>query len=70
MRYWVLHQYDEQVPMGNNKEPKEVYLGEIMLFGILEDNKGHIWFGKLDGIGRYDGTSFNYFKDPDQLPKD
>lgn len=33
-----------------------------MIFGILADNKGDIWFGALDGVYRYDGntiTSFN-----------
>jgi ligand-binding sensor domain-containing protein len=25
-----------------------------MIFGILEDNKGNIWFGDFDGVHRYD----------------
>jgi hypothetical protein len=40
-----------------------------MLFGILEDHNKNIWFGHLRGIGRYDGTTFDYFKAPEQLPK-
>ena len=67
-RYWVLSKYDEQVPFANNKTPEEIDLGEQMLFGILEDQNENIWFGHLEGIGRYNGTSFDYFKAPDQLP--
>ena len=68
-RYWVLSKYDEQVPFANNKTPEEIDLGEQMLFGILEDHNENIWFGHLEGIGRYNGTSFDYFKAPNQLPK-
>lgn len=32
-------------------------------FGILEDKEGGIWFGTLNGVCRYDGNTFNYFKD-------
>lgn len=34
-----------------------------MLFGILEDNSGNIWFGTLQGVCRYDGKTFNYFRE-------
>ncbi len=37
-----------------------------MIFGILEDNKRNMWFGTLNGVHRYDGstiTSFNGKKD-------
>lgn len=33
-----------------------------MFFGIIEDSEGHIWFGSLEGVGRYDGKFFNYFR--------
>jgi len=33
-----------------------------VIFGIIEDNKGSIWFGTSKGVCRYDGTSFNYFR--------
>ena len=37
-----------------------------LIFGIFEDKDGRIWFGTLDGVCRYDGTSFNYFRDTDK----
>ncbi len=33
-----------------------------MIFGILEDDKGSIWFGALEGVHRYDGNTINDFK--------
>jgi ligand-binding sensor domain-containing protein len=34
-----------------------------MIFGILEDDKGHIWFGASDGVYRYDGKTLTDFND-------
>ena len=33
-----------------------------MIFGILEDDKGNIWFGAVDGVYRYDGGIVTDFK--------
>jgi ligand-binding sensor domain-containing protein len=33
-----------------------------MIFGILEDDKGSIWFGDFDGVYRYDGKTISDFK--------
>ena len=33
-----------------------------MVFGILEDDKGSIWFGAFDGVYRYDGKTITDFK--------
>jgi ligand-binding sensor domain-containing protein len=33
-----------------------------MIFGIIEDNNGNIWFGTGEGIRRYDGKSLTDFK--------
>ena len=33
-----------------------------MIFGILEDDKGNIWFGSLEGVYRYDGKTITDFK--------
>jgi ligand-binding sensor domain-containing protein len=33
-----------------------------MVFGILEDDKGSIWFGAFDGVYRYDGSTITDFK--------
>ena len=35
-----------------------------MIFGILEDNKGGIWFGSMNGVHRYDGKTIKEFNDP------
>lgn len=32
-----------------------------LIFGIIEDVKGNIWFGTTKGVCRYDGKDFNYF---------
>jgi ligand-binding sensor domain-containing protein len=34
-----------------------------LIFGIIEDKNGNIWFGTAKGICRYDGKTFNYFTD-------
>lgn len=58
---WALSRYD-----GKTLSDKKPTVTEIahnpMCFGILEDDKGNIWFGALGGVYRYDGntiTSFN-----------
>jgi ligand-binding sensor domain-containing protein len=33
------------------------------VFGITEDKHGNIWFGSIQGVTRYDGTSFEDFSD-------
>lgn len=32
-----------------------------VIFGIMEDKAGNIWFGTAKGVCRYDGKSFNFF---------
>jgi ligand-binding sensor domain-containing protein len=32
-----------------------------VIFGILADKNGHIWFGTSKGVCCYDGKTFNYF---------
>jgi len=32
-----------------------------VIFGIMEDKNGDIWFGTANGVCRYDGKTFNYF---------
>jgi ligand-binding sensor domain-containing protein len=34
-----------------------------MIFGIIEDDKGNIWFGATDGVYRYGGNTITDFKD-------
>jgi ligand-binding sensor domain-containing protein len=63
---WVLSRYDEKSlstakPIATEINPNE----GRMLFGILEDDKGNIWFG-ADGVYRYDGTTITDFKDKER----
>jgi ligand-binding sensor domain-containing protein len=36
--------------------------GDNQIFEVTEDKNGNIWFGKMAGVCRYDGKTFNYFK--------
>lgn len=67
---WALSRYDEQSLFNKTPTVTEVQSKKGMFFGILEDNKGNIWFGALDGVCRYDGntiTSFNGKVDQNKL---
>jgi ligand-binding sensor domain-containing protein len=58
---WALSRYDEK-SLSNKRPTVTEIANKPMIFGILEDGKGSIWFGALDGVHRYDGntvTSFN-----------
>ncbi len=58
---WVLSRYDEKSL--SNKKPTATEINPKegrMLFGILEDKDGNIWFG-ADGAYRYDGTTLTEF---------
>jgi len=37
-------------------------LSQNMVYSILQDKTGFIWFGTLDGLNRYDGLRFKIFK--------
>jgi len=60
---WTLSRYDEKSLSYAKATATQIRTEEGMFFGILEDNMGNIWFGTLNGVCRYDGSSFNYFKD-------
>ncbi|MCB0628291.1 MAG: two-component regulator propeller domain-containing protein [Saprospiraceae bacterium] len=57
-RNWVLSRYDT-----GGTTATQIRSEEGMYFGIAEDREGGIWVGTLNGVCRYDGTSFNYFRD-------
>lgn len=59
---WVLSRYDEPYLNNETVSPVKIRTEQGMYFGILEDKDGNIWFGSLNGVCRYDGTTFNDFK--------
>ena len=42
-------------------------LGSATVRSILQDREGHLWFGTLGGVSRYDGRSFTTFTSKDGL---
>lgn len=60
-RGWVLSRYDEK-SLTDKKPTVTEITNKPMIFGILEDDKGRIWFGALDGVYRYDGKAVTGFK--------
>lgn len=47
-------------------------LSQSMIYSILQDKQGFMWFGSVDGLNRYDGHSFRVYKadvsSPNSLP--
>lgn len=65
---WALSRYDEKSlykSLFHNTPVLKPTVTEIankpMIFGIIEDDKGNIWFG-ADGVYRYDGNTLTDFK--------
>jgi ligand-binding sensor domain-containing protein len=58
---WALSRYDEK-SLSDKKPTVTEITNKPMLFGILEDDKGNLWFG-ADGLYRYDGNTITDFKD-------
>ncbi len=50
---WTLSWYDQKT-LSDKKPTVTTIANKPMIFGILEDDKGNIWFGGLDGVYRYD----------------
>lgn len=55
---WVLSRYDDK----SSSTSVIIRGNEKMIFGIVEATDGHIWFGTLSGVRRYDGNSVTDFK--------
>lgn len=58
----ALYRYDEQALSAEGTPAAKIEPEVGMLFGVEEDVDGH-WFGTLQGVGRYDGEDFEFFKD-------
>ena len=58
---WALSRYEGKSLLDNKVAATPIRTEEGMFFGIVEDANGGIWLGSLEGVGRYDGKSFNTF---------
>lgn len=58
---WALSRYDEKSLSGKKPMVTEI-TNKPMIFGILEDDKGNIWFGSVDGVHHYDRKTIANFK--------
>ncbi|HEY6162747.1 MAG TPA: two-component regulator propeller domain-containing protein [Bacteroidia bacterium] len=54
----VLYRYDGK---RLSKIISKMEINDNQIFGAIEDSKGMIWFGTMQGLCRYDGKSFTYF---------
>ncbi|MDX1408729.1 MAG: two-component regulator propeller domain-containing protein, partial [Saprospiraceae bacterium] len=60
---WVLTRYDHSRLHHPTPYSTQILIKEDMFFGILEDREGNIWLGTLNGVGRYNGQTFEWFRD-------
>ncbi|MEZ4930979.1 MAG: two-component regulator propeller domain-containing protein [Saprospiraceae bacterium] len=60
---WMLSRNDEKSLSSEKLTATKILEQEGMFFGIVEDDNGGIWLGTLGGVGRYDGQTFNWFKE-------
>ncbi|QTE40195.1 two-component regulator propeller domain-containing protein [Mucilaginibacter gossypii] len=58
---WALSRYDEK-SLSDKKPSVTEITNKPMVFGILEDDKGNIWFGAVGGVYRYNGNTITDFK--------
>lgn len=59
---WRLSRYDAEDLMDGEATATVILEQQGMFFGILEDKDGGIWLGSLNGVGRYDGETFDWFQ--------
>lgn len=64
---WMLSRYDAQSPLNVEAVPTQVKAADDMFFGIMEDDAGKIWWGSLEGVHRYNGVSFEDFKEVKEM---
>ncbi|WP_187271008.1 ligand-binding sensor domain-containing protein [Neolewinella aurantiaca] len=60
---WRLSRYDANGLDGDPVKPAVILQRRDMFFGITEDKDGGIWLGSLNGVGRYDGEEFDWFRE-------
>lgn len=58
---WALSRYDGK-SLSDKTPTVTTITNKQMTFGILEDDKGNVWFGDFDGLHRYDGKTVTDFK--------
>lgn len=56
--YFTLYVYDGK---SFAKIIEQSKTDDPVIFGVIEDKDGNIWFGTAKGVCRFDGKSFNYF---------
>jgi ligand-binding sensor domain-containing protein len=59
---WRVSRYTPESLNRNEATPDVVLQKRDMFFGITEDTNGHIWIGSLNGVGRYAGGKFDWFR--------
>ena len=59
---WRLSRYAAADLDKDGAQPTVVLDKQDMFFGILEDEDGGIWLGTLNGVGRYDGEAWDWFR--------
>lgn len=59
---WALSRYEQENLSDPAISPTLIRQAEDMFFGITEDTNGGIWLGSLQGVGRYDGKSWDLFE--------
>ena len=43
-------------------------LSQSSVFSMMQDSKGFLWFGTLDGLNKYDGYTFTVYKSDPRNP--
>jgi len=59
---WGLTRYSQASWNKEALSPTQIWENEGMIFGVLEDGKGDVWFGTLKGVCRYNGTAVECFE--------
>ena len=52
----ALYRFDKPALSAKTPQPFKIYEEPGMIFGLLEDTQGNIWFGTGEGVCRYDGV--------------